>query len=44
MSETMKGYKGFKKGMICDPTGGNQFQYKEDTFYTLKNGEFVEVA
>lgn len=33
MSETMKGYKGFKKGMICDPTGENPFQYAENTVF-----------
>lgn len=29
----MKGYKAFKKGMICDPTGQNPFQYAENTVY-----------
>lgn len=66
----MKGYKAFKKGLICDPTGHKPYQYaentvfeqkedayipicvkteqidgekiKEDTFYKLENGEFVE--
>lgn len=47
----MKGYKAFKKGLICDPTGKIRFsmqktlyadgeKIKEDTFYKLKNGEF----
>lgn len=29
----MKGYKAFKKGMICNPTGTNPIQYKENTVY-----------
>ena len=28
-----KGYKGFKKGLICDPTGKNPFQYAENTTF-----------
>ena len=43
----MKGYKAFKKGLICDPTGKNPFQYAENTAfetdYKLENGKFVEV-
>lgn len=39
----MKGYKAFGKGMICK---GKQYAentvFGEDTFYQLKNGEFVE--
>ena len=27
----MEGYKAFKKGLICDPTGKNPFQYAENT-------------
>lgn len=27
----MKGYKAFKKGLICGPTGKNPFQYAENT-------------
>ena len=27
----MKGYKAFKKGLICDPTGKKPFQYAENT-------------
>ena len=41
--EKMKGYKAFGKGMICK---GKQYAentvFGEDTFYQLKNGEFVE--
>lgn len=29
----MKGYKAFKKGMICDPTGKRPFQYAENTVF-----------
>ena len=29
----MKGYKAFKKGMICDPTGHNPYQYSENTVF-----------
>ena len=29
----MKGYKAFKKGLICDPTGHNPFQYAENTIF-----------
>ncbi len=31
--ENKKGYKGFKKGLICDPTGKNPFQYAENTTF-----------
>ncbi len=31
--EKKKGYKGFKKGLICDPTGKNPFQYAENTMF-----------
>ena len=36
MGETFKGHKGykaFKKGLICDPTGNNPFQYAENTVF-----------
>ncbi len=29
----MKGYKAFKKGLICDPTGKNPFQFAENTVF-----------
>lgn len=29
----MKGYKAFKKGMVCDPAGQNPFQYAENTVF-----------
>ena len=29
----MKGYKAFKKGLICDPTDKNPFQYAENTTF-----------
>ncbi len=29
----MKGYKAFKKGLICDPTGNNPFQFAENTVF-----------
>ena len=44
----MKAYKGFNKDLQCTPCG-KAYQYaigetyKPDTWYTLKNGEFVEV-
>nr|DAJ05699.1 MAG TPA: hypothetical protein [Caudoviricetes sp.] len=31
--EKKKGYKGFKKGLICDPTDKNPFQYAENTTF-----------
>ena len=31
--EKKRGYKGFKKGLICDPTGKNPFQYAENTTF-----------
>ena len=31
--EKKKGYKGFKKGLICDPTGKKPFQYAENTTF-----------
>lgn len=32
----MKGYKAFKKGLICDPTGHNPYQYAENTVFEQK--------
>ena len=29
----MKGYKAFEKGLICNPTGNNPFQYAENTVF-----------
>ena len=29
----MKGFKAFKKGMICDPTGNNPYQFAENTIF-----------
>ena len=29
----MKGFKAFEKGLICDPTGKNPFQYAENTVF-----------
>ena len=29
----MKGFKAFKKGLICDPTGKSPFQYAENTVF-----------
>ena len=31
--EKKKGYKGFKKGLICDPTDKKPFQYAENTTF-----------
>ena len=33
MGEVLKGYKAFKKGLICDPTGNKPFQYAENTVF-----------
>lgn len=52
MSDVRKGYKAFGHGMVCR---GKQYAentvfeeqgevIKADTWYELKNGEFVEVA
>ena len=35
----MKGYKAFKKGLICDPTGQNPFQYAENTVFETDTAE-----
>ena len=29
----MKGYKAFKKGLVCDPTGKKPYQYAENTVF-----------
>ena len=33
MGEVLKGYKAFKKGLVCDPTGNKPFQYAENTVF-----------
>ena len=33
----MKGYKGFKKGLICDPTENKPFQFAENTVFEEEN-------
>ena len=38
----MKGYKAFKKGLICDPTGKNSFQYAEDTVFETDTAELCK--
>lgn len=38
----MKGYKAFKKGLICDPTGENPFQYAENTVFETDTAELCE--
>ena len=35
----MKGYKAFKKGLICDPTGNKPFQFAENTVFEEDNAE-----
>lgn len=35
----MKGYKAFGKGLICDPTGQNPFQYAENTVFETDTAE-----
>lgn len=35
----MKGYKAFKKGMICDPTGKAPKQYAENTVFEEETAE-----
>ena len=35
----MKGYKAFKKGLICDPTGNNPFQFAENTVFEERKAE-----
>ncbi len=38
----MKGYKAFKKGLICDPTGKNPFQFKENTVFEEESAEICK--
>lgn len=38
----MKGYKAFKKGLICDPTGKNPFQYAENTIFETNTAELCK--
>lgn len=40
----MKGYKAFKKGMICDPTGKKPFQFAENTEYEVDGEKIKENA
>lgn len=43
----MKGYKAFEKGLVCrgkQYSENTVFEIKADTWYQLKNGEFVEVS
>ena len=35
----MKGYKAFRKGMICDPTGKAPKQYAENTVFEEEKAE-----
>ena len=35
----MKGYKAFKKGLICDPTGKKPFQFAENTVFEERKAE-----
>ena len=35
----MKGYKAFKKGLICDPTGNKLFQFAENTVFEEQKAE-----
>ena len=35
----MKGYKAFKKGLICDPTGNKPFQFAENTVFEKRKAE-----
>ena len=35
----MKGYKAFKKGLICDPTGNKPFQFAENTVFEEQKAE-----
>ena len=34
-----KGYKAFKKGLICDPTGNKPFQFAENTVFEERKAE-----
>ncbi len=40
--ETKKGYKGFKKGLICDPTGKKPFQYAENTTFEESDAKICD--
>ena len=40
--EKKKGYKGFKKGLICDPTGENPFQYAENTTFEESDAKICD--
>ena len=40
--EKKKGYKGFKKGLICDPTGKNPFQYAENTTFEESDAKICD--
>ena len=45
MTEYLKGYKGFEHGLICrDKQYKENTVFEEDTFYKLKDGEFVECS
>ena len=35
----MKGYKAFKKGLICNPTGNKPFQFAENTVFEERKAE-----
>ena len=35
----MKGYKAFKKGLTCDPTGNKPFQFAENTVFEERKAE-----
>lgn len=40
--EKKKGYKGFKKGLICDPTDKNPFQYAENTTFEESDAKICD--
>lgn len=40
--EKKKGYKGFKKGLICDPTGKKPFQYAENTTFEESDAKICD--
>ena len=40
--EKKKGYKGFKKGLICDSTGKNPFQYAENTTFEESDAKICD--
>ncbi len=37
----MKGYKAFNKGLVCDPTGKNPFQYAENTVFEQEDDAVI---